>query len=151
MNDKARKRLKFIGQMATTAVLSVVSTAIIFYAVNGWQISGDLRYAVEKDRVASVTVSQNGESLTTDDPEQMKLAAGCALILRVNLPGRETNLMPDTEYIFEFKNGKTVQIGTVGDTVIKDGKAYSPKGAGGCVLTFYNCTEGLFFLDKAQK
>lgn len=147
MGEKARKVRNFIVQTIVTVVISAITTTVLFYAVNGWQISGDLKRAVENDKISSVTISQNGETLTTDDPKQMKLAAGCALILRVTLPGKATDLTPDTEYIFTFKDGKTVRIGTVGDTVIKDGKAYSPKGEGGSVLTFYNCTEGLFFLD----
>lgn len=149
MSDRAKKLFKSIWRTLLSCLITAVVFSILYYAVNGWQISGDMRAKAENNRVVSVTITHNGDTVTITDPEQMELAAGCALMLRVTLPGKSTDVTPDTELVFTMTNGKTVQIGATDTLVIKDGKAYSPKGKGGCIKVFRNSTEGIFFLDKA--
>lgn len=149
MSDRAKKLLKSIGNTLLSCLITAAVFSILYYTVSGWQISGDMRAKVESNRVVSVTITHNGDTVTITDPEQMELAAGCALMLRVTLPGKSTDVTPDTELVFTMTNGKTLQIGATDTLVIKDGKAYSPKGKGGSVKTFINCIEGIFFFDKA--
>lgn len=149
MGTRGKRIFKSIGNTLLSCLITAVAISILYYAVNGWQIAGNLRASVEKGNIVSVKIVQNDYTVTVTEPEKIALAAGCAQILRVNLPAKESDVTPDTNFVFEYKNGKTVQIGATDKLVIKDGKAYSPKGEGGSVKTFINCTEGIFFLDKA--
>lgn len=145
MNGKTRRISKFIRQTLTSMLLSAMACVFISYLVSGWQISGNLRAAAEKGNIKSVTITHNGETVTVTEPRQISLAAGCAQILRVTLPGYTTDVTPETNLVFAYKNGKTVQIGADDNLVVKNGRGYSPKGKAGTVLTFVNCTEGIFF------
>ncbi len=132
---------------AGSILLTAIITAAAWYMINGWPIAGNLRQQAEQGKIQKVRITQKEETITITDPEQLRLAAGTAQLLRVSLPGaaNEGEIL-ETEYLFTFTDGSTMQIGVSEETILKDSRQYAPGGDKSSPDLFVKITNALFFL-----
>lgn len=151
MSDRAKSVWKKVLREVLSFLIVAAVVAVIWYFSNGWPIAGNLRKQAEEGKISQVRITQMGNTVTVTDAGQIELAAGVAQLLTVSLPGADgEGEVPETELLFTFTDGKTLQIGVSEETVFKDGKRYAPGGDKTSPKLFHNVTEGLFFLDKAM-
>ena len=134
-----KEMLKLVGTVLITAV--VVTVVYIF--MHGWPIFSGLQ---NRQDVVSVEITQNGETVTVTDEEDILLACRTVNILKVK-PAKTEAKTPDTTYVFKYRDGSEDTVGASDDAVFKNGKAYSAT-EDSCVL-FDRVTEGIFFLESA--
>mgnify|MGYP000520744620 CR=1 FL=1 len=149
MSEKAKKVLKTVGKDLLLAAVTILITGTLIYLLRGWPVAAGLRDRAERGEVASIEITQNGDTVTLTKPDDLTLAAGVTGTLTVAFPGSATQEQPETEYLFTFTDGTQTRVGASQSAVFRDGKTYRPAGEKDCTLLFYNMTEGLFFPGRA--
>lgn len=139
----SRSGLNELLRIACTVVITIIVVSAGYIFMHGWPIFNGLQ---NRSDIVSVDITQNGETVTVTDEQDILLACRTVNILKVK-PTKVEGRTPDTIYVFKFQDGSEETVGASYDAVFKNGKAYS--GTEDSCGLFDKVTEGIFFFESA--